>query len=154
MVNLTPVLQRIIKSPANRFWKRQRVLQYCGHFYGRRRNVYSIALRSLWKAWEIAQRNRPVFKNTVNKLWMNRIGGACEELGLRGYFPFVHGLARSNIALNRKVLADIAWSEPRTFRSLVDIARLELSKDPAQNTSPPDNVIDYDQHSNKSGPLQ
>ncbi|XP_022666259.1 uncharacterized protein LOC111252501 isoform X2 [Varroa destructor] len=151
MVNLTATLFRLVKHPANKYWKRNRVFQYCGHFYGRRRNVYSVAIRSLWKAWEHAQSGRVSHRRNVGTLWSSRIGAAAEELGVRGgYFPFVHGLARASIALDRKVLADIAWTEPRTFRSLVDISLKELAKDAANATLSPDNVIDGDFTSNET----
>lgn len=63
----------------------------------------NLQCRSLWKAWEHAQENRQGVKNRLAQLWTDRIGAAAEELGVPGYFPFAHGLARSNIALDKKV---------------------------------------------------
>ncbi|XP_003745434.1 uncharacterized protein LOC100908942 [Galendromus occidentalis] len=140
MVTLTSVLAHWVKTPANRYWKRRRVFIESGHFYGRSRNCYAIAIRRLEKAWTNAKHGRADLKKTTSQTWQSRISASTESLGLN-YFPFAHGLAHQQVALGKKVLADLAWSEPRSFRSLVELARNDACKDPAHIGEPNENVI-------------
>ncbi|CAN7985720.1 unnamed protein product [Ixodes hexagonus] len=133
-----------VKSGGNRFWKRKRIFQLAANFYGRRRNCYSIAIRSVEKALTHSAEGRQVKKRDLARLWETRIEAAAQELGFN-CAGLRHNLARCSIALDRRVLSDLAYSEPRTFKSLVNIARAKRHLEPpdarAALETPPEGVF-------------
>ncbi|GFG34656.1 hypothetical protein Cfor_03070, partial [Coptotermes formosanus] len=102
------------KGP-DEFWKKRRILKLSAHFYGRARNCYSIAVRAVHRALVFATKGRKLKKQDMAALWETRITAGCEEHNMT-YPLFREGLARCNILLNRKTLADLAIWEPRTFK--------------------------------------
>ncbi|KAJ4432972.1 large ribosomal subunit protein bL20m [Periplaneta americana] len=126
------------------FWKKRRILKMSAHFYGRKRNCYSIAIRYVHRALVYATKGRKLKKEDMAALWVTRITAGCEEHNLT-YNLFREGLARCNILLNRKVLADLAIWEPRTFKSLAKLAHARVSQDGLAGVSelgePPSGVI-------------
>ncbi|NXL18561.1 RM20 protein, partial [Setophaga kirtlandii] len=97
---------------SDRFWRVQEVLKYARHFRGRKNRCYKLAVRS-------ARREKKRFLRT---LWITRIEAASLEHGLK-YPAFISNLAKSQVELNRKVLADLAIYEPKTFKSLAALAQ-------------------------------
>ncbi|GAB1603582.1 39S ribosomal protein L20, mitochondrial-like isoform X1 [Argonauta hians] len=121
MVFLTPVNAVRNRGP-HRFWKRAMIRRLAWHFLGRKRNCYSISIRYVHRALRYSTWGRKLKKADAKELFMIRINAACREHGIQ-YNNFLEGLARADIALNRKVLADIAIYEPRTFKSLTELAK-------------------------------
>lgn len=129
MVFLTAINLVRVKSGGNQHWRRHRIFQLAANFYGRRRNCYTIAIRSVEKALTHTMLGRKVKKASLIKLWRLRTEAATREHGLN-YGPFVHNLFKCRVALDRKVLSDLSYSEPRTFQSLVGVARAKRHLEP------------------------
>jgi len=94
-------------------------------YYGRRKNVYRVAVQAVEKAGQYAYRDRRQRKRNFRSLWIQRINAACRELGLN-YARFINGLGKAGIEIDRKVLADLAVREPEAFKILVEKARAAL----------------------------
>ena len=87
-------------------------------YYGRRKNVFRVAVQAVEKAGQYAYRDRKVRKRTFRGLWIQRINAGVREHGLT-YSQFMNGLKKVNLNFNRKVLADIAALEPESFKEIV-----------------------------------
>ncbi len=98
--------------------RRKRILKAAKGFYGKRKNVYTVAKNVLEKGLTYSYVGRKNKKRDYRSLWIARINAAVRAEGLT-YSEFIHKLNEKNISLNRKVLADLAMNEPETFKSLV-----------------------------------
>lgn len=103
------------------FWRKRQIFKLAAHFMGRRRNCYSITIRSVNKALLKSTLGRQLKKEDMKQLWETRINAATTEHGIT-FKTLMEGLTRCNILLNRKSLANLAVWEPRTFKCLSDIA--------------------------------
>ncbi|XP_076663089.1 mitochondrial ribosomal protein L20 [Andrena cerasifolii] len=121
------------------FWRKRQIFKLAAHFYGRRRNCYSIAIRSVHRSLLNATKGRQLKKEDMKELWETRLNAATSEHGITLKTLF-EGLSRCNIFLNRKSLANLAVWEPRTFKCLSDIAcakaKLGGIKEVADNPMP------------------
>jgi large subunit ribosomal protein L20 len=99
--------------------RRKRILKAAKGFYGKRKNVYTVAKNVLEKGQTYAYVGRKNKKREYRALWIARINAAVRAEGIT-YSEFIHKLAAKNVDLNRKVLADLAMNEPETFKKLVD----------------------------------
>jgi large subunit ribosomal protein L20 len=102
--------------------KRRATLELTKGFRGEARSNYKRAKEALMKADSYAYRDRRNRKRDFRRLWITRIGAAARENGM-SYSQFIHGAALAGIALDRKVLADVAVRDPETFRRFVEAAR-------------------------------
>ena len=107
--------------------RHKKVLAKAKGYRGRSKNCYRLALQRVEKALQYAYRDRRNRKRSFRSLWIQRINAGAREHGLT-YARFMHGLSRADVALDRKVLADIAVREPAAFKSLVEKAREALAK--------------------------
>ncbi len=98
--------------------RRKRVLKAAKGFYGKRKNVYTVAKNVVEKGQTYAYVGRKLKKREYRSLWIARINAAVREEGLT-YSEFIHKLNQKNAGLDRKVLADLAMNEPESFRRLV-----------------------------------
>lgn len=110
-------MPRSVNAVASRA-RRKRILKAAKGFYGKRKNVYTVAKNVLEKGQTYAYVGRKLKKRDYRSLWIARINAAVREEGIT-YSEFIHKLAVKNIDLNRKVLADLAMNEPETFKKLV-----------------------------------
>ncbi len=94
-------------------------------YYGRRKNTIRIAKQAVEKAGQYAYRDRKARKRNFRALWIQRINAAVREHGLT-YGRFIDGLTKAEIAVDRKVLADLAVRNPESFKALVDASRAAL----------------------------
>uniref|UniRef100_A0A1E1XW13 Putative mitochondrial ribosomal protein l20 n=1 Tax=Amblyomma sculptum TaxID=1581419 RepID=A0A1E1XW13_AMBSC len=145
MVFLTALnLGQKVKGGGRKFWKRQRIFQLSANFYGRRRNCFRLALRSVEKALTHSQAGRRTKRNELNQLWMGRIGAASLEHGIP-FEQFYIGLSKCRVALARHILSDITYTEPRTFKGLAILARFQRCVDTADGRptldTPPEGVF-------------
>ncbi len=101
--------------------RHKKVISKAKGYYGRRKNVYRVAVQAVEKAGQYAYRDRKVRKRTFRGLWIQRINAGAREYGLT-YSQFMNGLKRAGIELDRKVLSDLAIKEPAAFKELVDRA--------------------------------
>jgi len=95
-----------------------------GH-YGRRRNTIRIAKQSMEAALQYAYIDRKRKKRTFRALWIQRLNAAVRPFGLT-YSRFIDGLGRAGIAVDRKVLAELAVAEPLAFGQIVEKAKAAL----------------------------
>jgi large subunit ribosomal protein L20 len=101
--------------------KHKKVLKRAKGFYGRRKNTIRTAKAAVDKAAQYAFRDRKNKKRSFRALWIQRINAAVREHGLT-YGRFIDGLGKAGVAVDRKVLADLAMSEPASFKALVEKA--------------------------------
>jgi large subunit ribosomal protein L20 len=111
-------MPRSVNAVASRA-RRKRILKAAKGFYGKRKNVYTVAKNVLEKGQTYAYVGRKNKKREYRALWIARINAAVRAEGIT-YSEFIHKLAAKSIDLNRKVLADLAMNEPETFKKLVD----------------------------------
>lgn len=99
--------------------RRKKVLEKAKGFYGAKSRLFRIATEAVDKAMQYAYRDRRVKKREFRALWIVRINAALRALGLT-YSQFMAKLKKSDIALNRKTLADMAYNDPAAFNQLVE----------------------------------
>lgn len=98
--------------------RRKRILDQAKGFYGKRKNVYTVAKNVLEKGLTYAYVGRKLKKRDYRSLWIVRINAAVREEGLT-YSEFINKLKVKGIELDRKVLADLAMNNPESFKALV-----------------------------------
>ncbi len=101
--------------------KHKKVLKRAKGFYGRRKNTIRTAKAAVDKAAQYAFRDRKNRKRSFRALWIQRINAAVREHGLT-YGRFIDGLGRAGVEIDRKVLSELAVSEPASFKALVEKA--------------------------------
>jgi len=99
--------------------RRKKVLKMAKGYFGRRKNVWTVAKNAVEKGLGYAYRDRKVKKREFRSLWIQRINAGAREHGL-SYSQFMGKLAGAKIDLNRKVLADLAMNHPDAFKAVVD----------------------------------
>jgi large subunit ribosomal protein L20 len=111
-------MPRSVNNVASRA-KRKRILKLAKGFFGRKKNVWTVAKNAIEKGMVYAYRDRKQKKREFRGIWIARINAAARLHGL-SYSEFVGKLSKANIELNRKVLADLAMNHPTAFESLVN----------------------------------
>jgi len=106
--------------------RKKRLLKKTKGFWGDRSKQFQQARRTLMHALVYAYRDRRKKKIEFRRLWISRINAACRSSGIT-YSKFINGLKKSKIALDRKILADLAVKDSAVFKKLVEIAK---GKDP------------------------
>src|SRR6478735_12372233 len=106
--------------------KHKKVLKAAKGYYGRRKNTIRVAKQAVEKAMQYQYRDRKVKKRTFRSLWIQRINAAVREHGLT-YGRFIDGLNKAGIEVDRKVMSEMAISQPEAFGSLVAAAKKNLS---------------------------
>jgi large subunit ribosomal protein L20 len=106
--------------------RHKKVLDLAKGFRGRRKNVYRIAKQAVMKAGQYAYRDRRAKKREFRTLWIARINAAARELGVT-YSVFMNGLKKAAIAVDRKVLADIAVHDSAAFAKIVEQVKAKLA---------------------------
>ena len=110
-------MPRSVNSVAKRA-RRKKVLKKAKGFFGRRKNVWTIAKNAVDKAMLYAYRDRRNKKRTFRALWIMRINAGARQYGM-SYSQFMGKLKEKNIGLNREVLADLAMNDPKAFEEIV-----------------------------------
>lgn len=105
--------------------RHKKILKLAKGFRGRSNSCFRVAIQKVEKALRYAYRDRRAKKRNFRALWIQRINAGTRQYGMP-YSRFMDGLKKANIALDRKVLADIAAREPEAFKSLVDKAQAAL----------------------------
>ena len=106
--------------------KHKKVMQQAKGYYGRRKNVYRVATQAVTKAGQYAYRDRRQRKRQFRALWIARINAAARECGIN-YSRLINGLKKADVAIDRKVLADIAVFDKAAFAQLADQAKANLT---------------------------
>lgn len=99
--------------------KHKKTLKAAKGFYGRRKNTIRAAKAAVDRSMQYATRDRKVRKREFRALWIQRLNAAVREFGLT-YSRFINGLDRAGIEIDRKVLSELAISEPAAFKSIVE----------------------------------
>jgi len=102
--------------------RRNRVMRFAKGFYGARSRTFRNAIAQVHHAWMDAYRHRRLRKREYRRLWITRINAGVREHGL-SYSKFAGMLKNSGIALDRKVLADLAATDPKGFSAVVEAAK-------------------------------
>jgi large subunit ribosomal protein L20 len=102
--------------------RRNRILKLAKGFRGRRKNCYKRANQAVERALDYATRDRAARKRNFRRLWIVRINAAARMVGL-SYSKLIAGLSRNQVALDRKVLADMAVADPAGFAAVANIAK-------------------------------
>jgi large subunit ribosomal protein L20 len=114
-------MPRSVNSVASRA-RRKRVMKQAKGFFGRRKNVWTVAKNAVEKGMQYAYTGRKQKKRNFRSLWITRINAAARTHGM-SYSEFMGKVAKNNIDLNRKVLADLALNNPDTFKAIVDAVK-------------------------------
>ena len=104
--------------------RRKKVLKKAKGYFGGRRKLYRTAAETVLRAGAFAYRHRKQKKRTARALWIVRINAACRESGL-SYSAFMAALKKTGILLDRKVLAELAMSDPAAFAKLAETAKAQ-----------------------------
>jgi large subunit ribosomal protein L20 len=102
--------------------RRNRILKLAKGYRGRRKNCYKRANQAVERALDYASRDRATRKRNFRSLWIVRINAAARTAGL-SYSRLIAGLAKNKVALDRKVLADMAVADPAGFAAVANIAK-------------------------------
>lgn len=105
--------------------RHKKVMEQAKGYYGRRKNVYRVAVQAVTKAGQYAYRDRRQRKRQFRQLWIARINAASRQNGL-SYSRFINGLKKASIEIDRKILADIAVFDKSAFAVLVEKAKAAL----------------------------
>ena len=111
-------MPRSVNAVASRA-RRKKLMKQAKGFFGRRKNVWTVAKNAVEKAMQYAYRGRKEKKRSFRGLWITRINAGTREHGM-SYSQFMGALKKNNIELNRKVLADLAMNHPEAFKAVVD----------------------------------
>jgi large subunit ribosomal protein L20 len=106
--------------------KHKKVLKAAKGFYGRRKNTIRTAKAAVDKAAQYAYRDRKRRKRTFRALWIQRLNAAVRPFDLT-YSRFINGLDRAGVTVDRKVLSDLAITEPAAFQAIVEKAKAALA---------------------------
>ena len=111
-------MPRSVNSVASRA-RRKKVMKQAKGYFGRRKNVWTVAKNAVEKALVYAYRDRRQKKRNFRSLWIMRINAGARQHGI-SYSQFMGMLKANNIDLNRKVLADLAMNHPEAFAAIVN----------------------------------
>ena len=110
-------MPRSVNAVASRA-RRKKVMKQAKGYFGRRKNVWTVAKNAVEKAMSYSYRDRRAKKRTFRALWITRINAGARQHGL-SYSQFMGKMKANNIELNRKVLADLAMNHPEAFEAIV-----------------------------------
>jgi len=105
--------------------RRKKVLAQAKGYWGRKHSHYRYAKEQVERSLVYAYRDRKVKKRTFRQLWITRINAGARQHGL-SYNQFIHGCGKAGIELDRKVLADLAVSDPAAFGAIAERAKAAL----------------------------
>ena len=114
-----------VKSSVTKRQKHKKVLKLSKGYYGRRSKSFKMANAAVMKSLNYARIHRKEKKRDFRKLWIARINAAARMNGMT-YSRFIDGLRKANVQINRKMLADLAVSQPEVFSELVALAKNQV----------------------------
>ena len=118
-----------VKRAVNAHKKRRVVLERASGYRGQRSRLYRKAKEQLLHSFNYNFRDRKARKGDFRKLWIQRINNAAVRAEGFTYNRFIQGLRLTGIELDRRALAEIAVSDPNTFKTIVDAAKAALPED-------------------------
>ena len=112
---------RVTNAPASRARRKAR-LELAKGFYGARSKLFRTATEAVDRAMRLSTEHRKLKKRDFRQLWIGRVNAAARQEGL-SYSKLIAGLTKAGVALNRKMLSEIAIRDPEGFKTIVDIAK-------------------------------
>ncbi|OGW24889.1 MAG: 50S ribosomal protein L20 [Nitrospirae bacterium GWC2_42_7] len=106
--------------------RKKKILERAKGYYGGRSRLYKVASETIDKGFQHAYRDRKAKKREFRSLWIIRINAAVRAMGMN-YSQFISGLKKANILLDRKALADLAYSEPKAFSQIAETVKKQLA---------------------------
>ena len=106
--------------------RRKAVLKLAKGYYGSKHTLYKTAHEQVMRSLQYAFRDRKQRKRNFRKLWIQRINAACQLNGMK-YSQFINGLSQADVAINRKMLAEMAVNDAEGFAKLVEVAKNGLA---------------------------
>ena len=116
-----------VRSNVARLKRKKQVMKAARGAFGARSKLWKAAKENVERGWKYAYRDRKNKKRNFRRLWIMRINAAARREGL-SYNQFISGLRKAEITLDRKVLADIAVSDPVAFGKIAEQAKAALEK--------------------------
>ena len=113
-------MPRVTNAPASRKRRRRR-LKLASGFRGSRSKLFRQATVAVDRAMKLATIHRKLKKRDYRALWIARLSAACRQHGIT-YSRFMEGLTKANVALNRKMLSEIAIHDPKGFAEIVSLS--------------------------------
>ncbi|MCX7799843.1 MAG: 50S ribosomal protein L20 [Fimbriimonadales bacterium] len=110
-----------VKRGLMRHKRHKKIIEQASGYWGRKKNVFKRANEQVMKSGQYAFRDRRARKRDFRRLWIARISAACAECGVK-YNQLIHGLQENGIAVNRKMLSELAIHDMPAFRVLVQQA--------------------------------
>ncbi len=107
--------------------KHKKTLAAAKGFYGRRKNTIRAAKAAVDRSMQYATRDRRAKKRVFRALWIQRLNAAVREHGLT-YSRFIDGLAKAGIEIDRKVLSELAISQPEAFKAVVETVKAKVTQ--------------------------
>ena len=114
-------MPRSVNSVASKT-RRKKIIKLAKGYFGRRKNVWTVAKNAVEKGLTYAYRDRKVKKRNFRSLWIQRINAGARQYGM-SYSQFMGAIHKNNIQINRKVLADLAMNHQAAFKAIVDKVR-------------------------------
>jgi large subunit ribosomal protein L20 len=114
-----------VKNSVTTKARHKKVLKAAKGYFGSKHRLYKSAKEQLMHSGQYAFRDRRQKKRDMRSLWITRINAACRENEI-SYSKFINGLAKAEVAINRKMLAEIAIDSPEAFKNLVEVAKAAL----------------------------
>ncbi|MGI6400811.1 MAG: 50S ribosomal protein L20 [Thermoguttaceae bacterium] len=114
-----------VRNSVARHRAKNKLMRRAKGFRGGRKNLLRTVKETVLRAEVFATRDRRTRKRDFRRLWIIRINAATRMRGLR-YSQFINGLKKANVALDRKMLADLAVSDPAAFDKIVEVAKAAL----------------------------
>ena len=105
--------------------RRKKIIKAAKGYFGSKNNVFKTAREQVMHSGQYAYRDRRQKKRDFRKLWITRINAAC-RLNEISYSKFISGLTKAGVEVNRKMLSELAISDPKAFTKLVDLAKKGL----------------------------
>jgi len=102
--------------------RHRKVLKRAKGYYGRRKNVFRVAVQAVDRGLQYAYRDRRKRKSDFRGLWIQRINAGVRMHGMT-YSQFINGLKKATIEIDRKILAELAVNQPEAFKALVEKAQ-------------------------------
>ena len=102
--------------------RHRKILKRAKGYYGRRKNVFRVAIQAVERGLQYAYRDRRKRKSDFRGLWIQRINAGVRMHGMT-YSQFINGLKKATIEIDRKILAELAVNQPKAFKALVEKAQ-------------------------------
>ena len=117
-------MARVTNTPA-RLRRKRRLLKAAKGYWGARSKLHKVLKENLHRAWAYAYKGRRLKKRDFRSLWITRLNAAARARGLR-YSQLIQGLNKAGIAINRKILSELAIHDPKGFDAIFESAKAAL----------------------------